>query len=110
MLEKILYIHYLLYFQKDPQETRVLINLSSEINAMIFVYVAKLGFKVRKTNIVALKIDGSTFDTFRMVIANFQIKDKLGRVWFFQETFLIANTILEIIFKMLFLTFTNIDI
>ena len=42
-----------------------------------------------------------------MVIVTFQIKNKLGRAWFFQETFLLANTSIEIIIGMPFLTFSN---
>ena len=70
-LERVPYIHHPLYFQKDLQETRALIDLGSEINAMTPAYAAKLGFEVQKTDIGAQKIDGSTFDTLRMVLADF---------------------------------------
>ena len=109
-LERVPYIHHLLHFQKNLREIRVLIDLSSEVNAMTPAYAAKLGLRVRETNIGAQKIDGSTFDTFGMVLANFQMEDKFGRTRFFQETFLVANTTLEVILKMLFLTFSNVDI
>ena len=42
-------------------------------------YPWKLGLKIRKTNIEAQKIDSSALETFKMIIANFQIKDKVGR-------------------------------
>lgn len=71
---------------------------------------AKRGFKVWKTNIGAQKIDGFSLDTFKIVLAKFLVENKFDRAWFFKKTFLIANTILEMIFKMLFLTFSNIDI
>ena len=74
------------------------------------VYAAKLDLKVRKTNIGAQKIDGSTFETFEMVLADFQMEDKLGRAWFFQETFLLANISAEIVLGMPFLTLNNADI
>ena len=45
-----------------------------------------------------------------MVLANFQVEDKLGRAQFFQETFFVANTILKIILKMLFFTLNNANI
>ena len=48
--------------------------------------------------------------TFGMVIASFQIEDKLGRARFFQESFLLANTSIEVVLGMLFLTFSNADI
>ena len=45
-----------------------------------------------------------------MVIIVFQILDKLGCFCFFQKTFLLANIGIEIIFDILFLTFSNVDI
>ena len=45
-----------------------------------------------------------------MVIANFQVEDKASRPRFFQETFLVANTKFEIIWKMFFLKLININI
>ena len=38
---------------------------------MSLIYIEKLGFKIRKTNVRAQKIDNAIFETFRMVIANF---------------------------------------
>ena len=46
-------------------------------------YVGKLGLHIWKTNVRAKKIDGSTFETFGMVIADFQVEDKGGRPRFF---------------------------
>ena len=46
-------------------------------------YAEKLGFKTWKTNVRAQKIDGSTLETFGMVIADFQVEDKGGRFRFF---------------------------
>lgn len=40
-------------------KTRGLIYFGNKINIMTFIYVLKLGFQVWKTNIRALKIDGS---------------------------------------------------
>ena len=45
-----------------------------------------------------------------MVIAAFQVKDKFGRARFFQETFLLANTSMEVVLGMPFLTLSNADI
>ena len=78
-LERVPCIHHPLRFQKDLRKTRVLIDLGSEVNAMTPAYAAKLGLGVRKTDIGAQKIDGSTLDTFRMVLADFQVENKLGR-------------------------------
>lgn len=70
-LEKVLCIYHSFCFQKNLYKIRVLINSSSEINAIILTYIAKLGLKVGKTNIKAQKIDDSTLNTFKMVLVNF---------------------------------------
>lgn len=81
-----------------------------KINTMIVVYVLKLGFKAHYINVGAQKLDNSTLETFSMVLINFQIKDKLKRARFFQETFLLANIRAEVVLSMLFLIFNNINI
>ena len=43
----------------------------SELNAMTPVYASKLGLKVNLTNIGAQIVDGSTLNTFKIVLANF---------------------------------------
>lgn len=73
-------------------------------------YTLKLGLKVRYTDIGAQKIDGSIFKTFQMVLASSQIENKLGRAWFVQETFLLADISAEVVLEMLYLTFSNADI
>ena len=45
-----------------------------------------------------------------MVIADFQVEDKSGRLRFFQKTFLVANTKLEVILRIPFLKLSNADI
>ena len=50
---------------------------------MSFSYTEKIGFKVWKTNIGAKKIDGSILETFGMVIADFQLEDKINKPRFF---------------------------
>ena len=77
---------------------------------MILAYTAKLGLKVCPTNIKIQKIDGSLLKTFGMVILGFQMIDKLDRAWFFKETFLLANTSIEVILEILSLTFSNTDV
>lgn len=44
-----------------------------------------------------------------MVLANFQVKNKLWRARFFQQTFLLADISLELVLEMLFLTLTKAD-
>ena len=109
-LERVSYIHYPLRFQKDTIGVRALIDSDGEINAMILIYAAKLGLKLHLTTVVAQKIDSSTLKTFGMVLATFQMKDKLGKARFFQETFLVANINAKIVLGIPFLTFSNADI
>ena len=47
------------------------------------IFVRKLGLYIRKTNVRAQKIDSSTFETFGIVIADFQVEYKGGRPRFF---------------------------
>ena len=107
-LQRILCVHYPIPFKK--KEVQALIDLDSEVNAMISAYASRLGLRVYCINIVAQKIDGSTLKIFRMVLASFQVEDKLGRAWFFQETFLLADISAEVVLNMPFLTFSNADI
>ena len=77
---------------------------------MTLAYAADLGLKVRVTDISAQKIDGSLLATYNMVIAVFQVVNKLGRFWFFQETFLLANISMKVVLGMLFLILNNADV
>ena len=58
-------------------------DLGNKVNAITPTYTKKLGLWVQKTDIKAQKIDGSLLWTFKMVIAGFQIEDKLDRAQFF---------------------------
>ena len=109
-LEQVPCIHYLLCFHKDTVGVRPLIDLGSEVNAMSPAYALKLDLKVHHTNIRAQKIDGSTLKIFGMVLASFQMEDKLRKVRFFQETFLLADISAEIVLGMPFLTLSNADV
>ena len=72
-------------------------------------YIKRLGLKAWKTNVGAQKIDGSALQIFKMVIADFQVEDKIGKPKFFQETFLIIDTKFEVILGMSFLKISNAD-
>lgn len=50
---------------------------------MSLAYTAKLGLKVYKINIEIQKIDGSIFTFFEIVLADFQVEDKLDKTQFF---------------------------
>lgn len=109
-LAKILYIYYLLCFQKNINEIQALINFGSKVNVMTPIYTSKLGLQIRQTNVKAQKIDSSTLETLKMVLASFQIEDKLGKAYFFQKIFLLINVSIKIVLQMPFLTLSNTDI
>ena len=82
-LEWVPCIYYPLYFRKNTEGVKALMDSNSEVNVMIPAYVSRLGLQARYTNVRAQKIDDSTLQTFGMVLASFQIKDKLRRAQFF---------------------------
>ena len=73
-------------------------------------YVTKLGLRARKIDVGIQKIDRSHLDTFGIVIADCSVKNKLGRVRFFQKTFLLPNIGLEVVLGMPFLNLSKADI
>ncbi len=73
-------------------------------------YAEELGLTTRKTSVGALKIDGSSLETHGMALARFSLQNSLGRIWFFEETFLLTNTSMEVILVMPFLSFSNADV
>ena len=72
-------------------------------------HAAKLRLVTQKTDIGAQKIDGLALVTYGMVLAGFSVQDKLERVQFFEETFLLADTSMEVVLGMRFLTFSNVN-
>ena len=76
-------IHHPAQFRKDKEVIKALIDSGSKVNAITPAYAKQLGLQVRKTDVGAQKIDGSSLRTFGMVIAGFQVEDKLGRARFF---------------------------
>ena len=104
------YIHFPFYFQKDTNKVRALINSGSKVNVMKLAYASKLSFRVYQIDVRAQKIDGSILKTFDMVLASFQVEDKFGRAWFFQETFLLADISMEVVLGIPFFTLSNTDI
>ena len=74
-------IHYPVRFQEE--QVSALLNSGSKVNAINPDYAQKLGLKIRKTNIGAQKIYGSALKTFGMIIADFQVEDKVSRPRFF---------------------------
>ena len=84
VLERMSYIHYLIQFKKDKYEVQALIDSKSEVNAIAPTYTKKLDLQMQKTNVRAESIEGSTLETYGIVIASFQIQNKFGNTRFFQ--------------------------
>ena len=103
-------IHYPIQFWKGSSQVQAFFDSGSEVNAMNPAYAEKLGLRMRKTNVGTQKIDGSSLDTFGMVITSFQVQDKLRRARFFQETFLVADTRMDVVLGMPFLILSNANI
>ena len=80
------------------------------MNAMTPTFAAKLGLSTQSTNVGAQKIDGSALKTYNMTIAGFSIQDGLGKIRFFEETFLLADTSMDVVLGMLFLSLSNADV
>ena len=77
---------------------------------MTLIYASKLGLVIQKLDIGVQKIDGSALIIYGMVIAGFSFQNKLGRVWFFGETFLLADTSMELVLGMLFFCLSDANI
>lgn len=77
---------------------------------MTLAYTIKLGFSNRKTSVGAQKIDSLLLETYCIVSASFSLLDDLERVWFFEKTFLLVNTSMKVVLKMLFLSLRNANI
>ena len=97
---------------KDTSEAQVqaLIDSGSEVNAIHPTFAKQLGLPIRPTDVGAQKIDGTTLDTYGMVVAAFSVEDKDNRVRFFEETFLVANVSPEIVLGIPFFTLSGADI
>ena len=77
-------ICYPVQFQKDKsKDVLALLNFGSKINAMTLAYTAQLGLQVQKINLIVQKIVGSSLAIYSMIIAGFQVFDKLDRFLFF---------------------------
>ena len=89
---------------------QVLIDSGSEVNAVYLFFVKQQGLFIRPTNVGAQKIDSTTLDTHKIVVAAFSIVDKANQVRFFEKTFLLANVSSEVVFRISFLTLSNADV
>lgn len=95
---------------QEVQLIKALINSGNNINAITLAYTVKQGLTTWKTSAEAQKIDGWLLEIFGMVLARFLLQDNLDRVWFFDETFLLANISIEVVLKISFLFVNNGDV
>lgn len=87
-----------------------MIDLGNKLNVMNLAYTKKLRLYVRKTNIKANKMNKSYLNIFEIIIASFSHQNKLRKAGFFKKPFLVANTRIEVILKIFFFAFGNVNI
>ena len=111
-LECVPYIHYPVQFKKNVDKTpmQALIDSRSEVNTIYPSFAKQLGLPIRPTDVGAQKINGTTLDTHRMVVAVFSVVDKANQIRFFEKTFLVANVSPEIVLGIPFLTLSGADV
>ena len=85
-------------------------DLGSNINAVHLTFIKELGLPIRPTDIGVQKIDGTTLNTYGIVVATFLVIDKINHVRFYKKTFLVANVSPEVVFGMFFLTLSSANI
>ncbi len=74
------------------------------------VFISQPGFKIGKTNVRAQKIDGTTLETYEMIVSTFSMLDKNGKKRFFEQSFLLANVKSDVMLGMPYLIMSNADI
>ena len=87
-----------------------MIDSRSEVNAIYLIIINELGLSIRPTDFGMQKIDGTILDTYEILVTAFSMADKTNRVRFFEKTFLVANVSPEIVFRMTFLTLSNVNV
>lgn len=77
---RVLYIHYLLRFKKNASYVQILLYLSNEINVITLIYPSQIDIWVYSNEIRAQNIDASTLQTLKIILASFQVRNKLEKV------------------------------
>ena len=85
----------------------MLINSGNKVNVITPAFIAKLSLTICSISIGMQKIDNSNLKIYGIAIAGFSIQDKSGRAQFFEKTFLLANTSIEVVLELPFLTLNN---
>lgn len=77
---------------------------------MTLAYATLLGLYIYLTDVEPKKIDGSTFSTYSIVLANFEVEDKQERTRFLHKTLLVADTAMKIVLEMPFLALSKVEV
>ena len=70
--EKREWVAWIWYSVTFKDQTKALLDSESEVNAMSPAFAQQLGFKIRKTNVGAQKINGTTLEIYKMIVSTFQ--------------------------------------
>ena len=110
-LECLSCIYYPVRFKNtNKAQVQALINSGSEVNAIHPTFAKQLGLPIRPTDVGVQKIDGTTLDTYGIVVVAFSVEDKANQIRFFEKTFLVANVSPEVVLGMPFLTLSGADV
>lgn len=77
---------------------------------MIRTYAEKLGPIPQSINVCAQTINGLPLEIYGIVIAEFSVHNKLDKAQFFEETFLLTSTNMEVVLGMPFLFLSNANL
>ena len=109
-LAQVLCIWCPITFQKKFVPVLALLDLVGEVNAIHLTFARELGLPIKTTDVGAQKIDDIKLNTFGIVVVAFSVTDKTNWVRFFEETFLVANVSLEVVFEIPILTLSGADV
>ena len=116
-LEWVTYIQYpIIFLGNITHDSSILdlilafLDLGSKVNAMHPAFVEKLGLVVQTTNVGVQKIDGTTLETYGMVVAAFSVIDQADKIKFFEEIFLVINVSPNMVLEMYFFILSGADV
>ena len=110
-LDRISCIHYPVQFKNtDKTPVQALIDSESKVNTIHPFFAKQLGLPIRPMDVRAQKIDGTILNTQEIVVAAFSVVDKANWVKFFEKSFLVANVSPKVVFGMLFLNLSSVDV
>lgn len=87
-----------------------MIDFGSKVNAITYIYTTLIGLAIKLSNVGAQKIDGSLLKIYEIVYVIFLVQDKKNQDRFFKEIVLLANTRMDMVLDMPFLSLSNANI